>query len=232
MSSADAKAAKPVSSAFVEKQLEIMRGQGKSEDEAYQLTQAWLLKNGKQMFSRLNVSADVKATLEITPSNIADARALLEHQLKQQLDEVRRALKSTSSGRPRAADLEVRSGGYRQFTPSADLLQSAHRLRGQNPVEAELLGNVDHVSDNDDAGSAAAGVAGASSSSSSPSSSGRAAGAQTTAATPAASSPAADADAIAAKVVGGGSKQQRKGGGGGGGSGASKKESGAAAPAQ
>jgi hypothetical protein len=54
---------KPVGALFVDKQLELMRAEKLSEDEAYARARAWMLENGKRFFAQLDVPKDVKAAL-------------------------------------------------------------------------------------------------------------------------------------------------------------------------
>ena len=92
--------AKTVGSLFVEKQLEVMReSNGRlTEEQAYAITRAWMLENGKSLFARLNVPMDVRAALEATnPENLHETKSVVEMELKRQLDEVRKALRKTNT---------------------------------------------------------------------------------------------------------------------------------------
>ena len=75
-----------------------MKSQNINEEQAYQLTQTWLLEHGKELCTtKLNIPYDIQTILNLSPATLIQAKKLIEQELQQQVEDVRLALRNTNT---------------------------------------------------------------------------------------------------------------------------------------
>lgn len=106
-----------------------------TEEQAYKLTQVWLLENGKDLCTtKLQIPYDVQTILNLSPSTLLEARKLIEQELQQQVDDVRVALRSgnraslsSAVGTPSSSSSSS-SKKYRLFPSSSTVVNDTERI--------------------------------------------------------------------------------------------------------